>query len=232
MTASGAERGLLRWGGVAGVLTAFFLVLTAVTLFGFVRLPADPRAVVAKYPDFRMAYAIGETFTLLSAVFAVAFYLALYRALRSRLAPALWGTGLSLLGLAVDAVEGAPRIAYGHISDLYHAGAASPQDQATLALIWQTTQALFTEFDTAATILLTTGYVLLGVAMLGNPAFGRTFGVVTGVLGLAGLVGVYLLGVSSLLFAPLGLFVLIVLPALLGVKIYRLAGATSELRSP
>ncbi|HEX6350357.1 MAG TPA: hypothetical protein VF160_13325 [Candidatus Dormibacteraeota bacterium] len=229
---SDAERDLLRWGGVAGVLTAVFLVLTAVTLFGFVRLPADPRALVEKYPDFRTAYAVGETFTLISAVFAVAFYLALYRALRSSLAPALWGTGLSLLGLAVLAVEGTPRIAYGHISDLYHGAAASPQDQATLALIWQTTQAMFTEFDTAATILLTTGYILLGVAMLRNPAFGRTFGVVTAVLGLAGVVGVYLLGVSSLLFAPLGLFVLIVLPLLLGLKIYRLAGATSELRSP
>ena len=229
---SAAEKDLLRWGGVAGVLTGVFLVLTAVTLFGFVRPPADPRALVAKYPDFRLAYAVGETFTLISAVFAVAFYLALYRALRSSLAPALWGTGLSLLGVAVLAVEGTPRIAYGPISDLYHAATASPQDQATLALIWQTTQALFTEFDTAATILLTAGYGLLGVAMLRNPAFGWSFGVVTGVLGLAGLVGVYLLGVSSLQFAPLGLFVLVVLPILLGLKIYRLSGVASEPGGP
>jgi hypothetical protein len=225
------ERGLLRWGGLAGVLGAIFLVLTAVTLFGFVpSAPADLRALVARYPDIRTANAVGESFNFVSVVFSVVFYLALYRALRrSSLAPAQWGTALSFLGLAVLALEMVPRVAFSRISDLYHAPGASLQDQATLALVWETTQGLFAEFDTAATIFLTAGYVLLGIAMLRSPAFGNRFGGITMMLGLIGLVGVGVLGISSIFFAGIGLFVLIVIPVVLGLKIYGLSRATSEL---
>jgi hypothetical protein len=179
-----------------------------------------------RYPDVRAAYAVGETFSLVSVILSVAFYLALYQALRgTSLAPALWGTGLSLLGLAVLAVEGVPRVAFGQISDLYHAPGATPQDQATLALIWQTTQGIFNELDTAVLIFQAIGYILIGIAMLRNPAFGQRFGGITIVLALAGLVGLYLLGIDSILFAPLGLFVFIILPILLGWKVYSLSRA-------
>ncbi|HEX2714952.1 MAG TPA: hypothetical protein VHM88_22420, partial [Candidatus Acidoferrales bacterium] len=97
------------------------------------------------------------------------------------------------------------------------------QDQATLALIWQATQGLFSQFDTAAVIFLLAGYILLGIAMLQNPALGKRFGVTTIGLALAGLIGLYLLGIESISFAALGLFVFIVLPILLGWKVYRLS---------
>jgi len=79
--------------------------------------------------------------------------------------------------------------------------------------------------DTAAVIFVAIGYILFGIAMLRNPAFGKRFGGVTMVLALAGLVGVYLLGINSIFFAPLGLFVLIFLPILLGWKVYSLSRA-------
>ncbi|HVH15424.1 MAG TPA: hypothetical protein VNA15_06870 [Candidatus Angelobacter sp.] len=52
------------------------------------------------------------------------------------------------------------------ISNLYKAPDAIQQTPATLALVWQTTQAIFTQLDTAAGNFPTTGYVLLGIAML------------------------------------------------------------------
>lgn len=219
------EKNVLRWGGLAGMLSPILTILTAITLFGFVRpAPAGLQGSVMRYPDVRVTFALGESFSLVSVILSVAFYLALYSALRgTSLAPALWGTGLSLLSVAVLAVEGVPRVAFGRISDLYHAPGATPQDQATLALIWHTTQSIFSELDTAAIIFQTMGYILLGIAMLWNPAFGKRLGGVTIVLALAGFVGLYLLGIDSILFAPLGLFVLILIPLLLGWKVYSLS---------
>lgn len=221
------ENSVLRWGGLAGMVSPLLTLLTAITLFGFVpQAPADTYGLVMRYPDVRVAYAVGETFSLVSVILAVAFYLALYQALRrSSLAPTLWGTSLSFLGLAVLAVQGAPRVAFGGISELYHAAGVTAQDQATLALIWQATQSLFMELDTAALIFQATGYVLLGMAMFRNPVFGKRLGGATLVLALAGLVGLLLLGIDSSLFAPLGLFVFILLPLVLGWKVHHLSRA-------
>jgi hypothetical protein len=226
-------KSVLRLGGLAGMLSPVLTILTAVTLFGFVpQAPSDTYGLVTRYPDVRAAYAVGETFSLISVILAVAFYLALFLALRkTSLAPALWGTGVSLLGLTVLAAQAAPRVVLGGISDLYHAPGATAQDQATLALIWQTTQSLFLELDTAALIFQATGYILLGIAILRNPAFGKILGGVTIALALAGLAGLYLLGIDSALFAPLGLFVFILLPVLLGWKVYSLSRAVHEVTS-
>lgn len=211
------------------MLSALLLILTAVALFGFVPpAPTNPQALVARYPSVRFATVVGETFSLASVIVFVPFLVALYRVLRrTSLASAAFGAGLGFLGVAVLAVEGVPDVAYGEISNLYHAPGATPQDQAALALIWQTTQALFSQYDTASFILLALGFVFLGVAMLRNAAFGRGFGGLSIGLGLAGLVGVYLLGIASAAFAPLGLAVLIILPALLGWKLFRLSSASN-----
>lgn len=219
------ERNLFRLGGLAGILSGITLILTAVTLFGFVPpAPADTAALVMRYPSVRATTILGETFSFAGVILEVAFFFALYRALRgTSLAWAIFGAAVSLLGLGVLAVEGVPDVAYAQISNLYHAPGATAQDQATLALIWQTTQGLFSQYDTASFILLALGYVLLGVAMIRSPTFGKGFGGVSITLGLLGLVGVYLLGITSAVFAPLGLGVLIILPLLLGSKLYRLS---------
>lgn len=227
-SASDVKDNLLRWGGLAGMLSAVLLVLTAVTLFGLVpRAPASPQALVARYPDVRFATTVGETFSLASVIVFVPFLVALYMALRrTSPTPAAFGTGVGFLGVAVLAVEGVPDVAYAQISNLYHAPGATPQDQATLALIWQTTQGLFSQYDTASFILLALAFIILGVAMLRSPTFGKGFGGVSIALGLAGLIGVYLLGITSAVFAPVGLGVLIILPFLLGWKVFRLSRAT------
>ncbi len=211
------------------MLSGITLILTSIALFGFVpKAPPTAAELVMRYPDVRLATVTGETFSLAGVVLSIAFFFALYRALRgSSYGPALYATGLSLLGLAVLAVEGVPDVAYGKISDLYHASGVGAQDQAMLANIWQTTQGLFSQYDTASFIFLALGYTVFGVAMYRNKSFGRGFGIVAIVLGLVGLVGVYALGITSSTFAPLGLGVLIVLPLLLGWKLIRLSRAPS-----
>lgn len=227
MTAMFEDRSVLRWGGLAGMLSPALTLLTAIVLFSSTAgAPADTYGPVVRYPEVKTAYAIGETLSLASVILSLAFYLALCQALRGRApAPALWGVGLSFLGLAVLAAEGAPRIAFTVISDLYHAPGASAQAQASLALIWQTVQGLFNELDTAALIFQSLAYILFGWAMLSHPVFGRWLGLGTVFLALSGLVGLYLLGVSSPVFAPFGLLVFILLPVLLGWKVFRLSAS-------
>ena len=219
------EKSVLRWGGLAGMLSPISIILTAITLFVFVpSAPAGLHGPVMRYPDARMAYVVGESFSLVSIVLMVAFLVALCGALRrTSLAPALWGTSLGLLSQAVLAVEAVPRVVFGEISNLYHAPSATLQDQATLALIWQTTQSIFYQLDTVAVIFQTMCYILLGMAMLRNPVFGKRLGGIVMVLAVAALAGLYLLGIDSLWYAPLGPFVLIFLPLLLGWKVFTLS---------
>ncbi len=223
--AADQERSILRWGGLAGMVGAVLLLLTAVTLFGLVPpAPSDPAAALARYPDVRIITVVGEAFSLASVVVIALFYLALYRALRgASLAQAQFGFALSLLGLAILAVEGVPDVAYGRISDLYHAAGVSSQDQSTLVVLWQTTHALFLQYDTASFIFMALGFVVLGLAMCRHRAFGWRLGGLTTVLGLAGVVGVCVLGIGSLLFAPLGLVILLILRFLLGWKVFGLS---------
>ncbi len=219
------EKILLRWGGLAGIVGAILLLLTAVTLFGLVpTAPSDPAAALARYPDVRAITVVGEALSLAAVVVVALFYLALFRVLRgTSLAQAQFGFALSLVGLAILAVEGVPDVAYGRISDLYHAAGVSAQDQSTLVLLWQTTHALFIQYDTASFIFMALGFAVLGLAMSRHFAFGRGLGGLTTALGLAGVVGVCVLGIGSVLFAPLGLAILLILRFFLGWKVYRMS---------
>src|SRR4051812_40992902 len=66
------EPSVLRWGGLAGMLSPILTTLTAITLFGFV--PAAPSGLqgpVMRYPDVSALYALGETFSLASIIFGI-----------------------------------------------------------------------------------------------------------------------------------------------------------------
>src|SRR5436309_2386138 len=92
-----------------------------------------------------------------------------------------------------------------------------------LALLWQATQGIFYEFDTAAILLLSTSVVVLGVAMLRAPAFGRGLGGLTLALGAVAFVGGFIFGVTSLFAALFVIPVFVVLPILLGWTVYKLS---------
>jgi hypothetical protein len=151
--------------------------------------PAEPEGLVMRFPDVRAAHIVEEVLYLgVLALWAIHF-LALYRALRgTSLAPALFGSALGIMGLGVLAAGALPQVARTPISDLYHAPGATPEDQATLVLLWQATQGIFDALLVVGLLLLPIGLIALGVAMLGAPAFGKAFGgvsVVIGVLGVA-----------------------------------------------
>jgi hypothetical protein len=227
MKAMDDEKSVLRWGGLAGMLAGIAFILTMVTLLVLVPDPdASPAELLMRFPDNRAAISLGESLYLVALILTVTLFLALYRALRgASLAPALFGSGLAFLGFAVLAAGALPNVAFTPISDLYHAPGATPGEQTTLIPLWQATQGIFNETDTVGYLLLMIGLIVLGVAMLRTPDFGRGFGAVSVVIGVVGVVAIYVVGLDSLSFAPVVFLTNIIFPLLFGWKVYSLSKA-------
>ena len=221
------EKSVLRWGGLAGIL-AGILFLLSIIIVAPVLLPLadDPEAVVRSFPDIRAALTLVEGLFMVGVILSVTLFLALYRALRgTSLAAALFGSVLGILGLVVRAAESLPQVAFAPISDLYHAPGATPEEQATLVLMWQATQGIFNETDTVGLLLLTLSFIVLGVAMLGAPAFGKGFGGASVVIGVVGVAGISFIAVDSPSIFPFVILAFIIFPLLFGWKVYSLSRA-------
>jgi len=217
------ERSVLRWGGLAGILGGILFILVFVIVALFV---GDPGGV-ERFPEIRSARTIENSLYLVCLILWVPHFLALNRALRgTRLASALFGSVLGIVGLGVLAAGAFPHVATVPLSDLYHGSGATPADQAALILIWEATWGIFDALLFTGVAIVATGITALGVAMLGTPAFGKGLGwlsVIIGVLGIAAAVAV-LVDPSSQLVA-IGVFALIVFHIVLGLKVYRLSMA-------
>ena len=175
-------------------------------------------------PDIKTVRTIENGLYLVVLILWVAHYLALYRAVRTSLAPALFGNVLGIVGLTLLAAGALPHVAIVPMSDLYHAPGATIGDQATLLLIWQGSQGIFDALLFVWLALLPIGLIALGVAMIGTPAFGKRFGGLTVGLGVIGVVAaaVVLIDPRSPI-AALGFFALIAFHLVLGWKIYALS---------
>jgi hypothetical protein len=224
------EKGVLRWGGLAGMLGGIIFILTfVVVIAGPVGMEeiTDLDALVKRFPDVRMARVVENGLYLAAVILGVPLFLALYRALRrANLAAALFGSVLAILGLCILAAGSLPHVATGPISDLYHAPGATAVDQATLALMWQATQGLFDALLIAGLAIVPLGLVTLGVAMLGSQSFGKVYGWLSVALGALGLVAAIILLVDPLSpIAMVTIFALIIFYLVLGWKLYSLSRA-------
>lgn len=220
------ERSVLRWGGLAGILggIVFVIVFVVVIVFVGTDLP-DPEESVEKFPDIRAARTVEDSLYLVVLVLWVPHFLALYRALReTRLAPALFGSVLGILGLVVLMAGALPHVATLPISDLYHDPGATPEDRATLVQLWQATEGIFDALFFTGLFVAAIGLVALGVAMRAAPAFGTRFGGFSVVLGVAGVVAAsVLLADPSSSIAFVGVFALILFHLVVGWKVYSLS---------
>jgi hypothetical protein len=220
------EKSVLRWGGLAGILGSIIFILVFVIVIVFVGSDlAELEGWVMRFPGIRAARTVENSLYLMTLILWVIHFLALYHALRRKsLAPALFGSILGILGLVVLAAGALPHVVQARISDLYHAPGATPADQATLVLLWQATQGIFDALLIVGLALLPIGLIALGVAMLGIPAFGKGYGGVSVVLGVAGVVAATILLVDPHSpIAVVGVFALIGFHFVLGWKVYRLS---------
>jgi hypothetical protein len=220
------EKTVLRWGGLAGILGGiiFILVFAVVIVFVGPDLVA-PERMVMRFPEIRAARTVENGLYLVVLILWVTHFLALYRALRTTsLAPALFGSALGILGLGVLAAGALPHVATAPISDLYHAPGATPEEQATLVLLWQATQGVFDALLVTGLFILPIGLIALGVAMRGATGFGKGLSGVSVVLGVvAGAAASAALVDPSSPIAVVGVFALIAFHLVLGWKVYGLS---------
>jgi hypothetical protein len=160
------EAEVMRWGGLAGMFGAVLFVLVFAIVGVFVGADAGPEGAVMRFPDVRAARTVENGLYLVVLSLWAAHFLALFQALRSaRLAPAMFGTGLGILGLTVLAVGAIPHAASVPISDLYHSPGVSSDDQATLVIVWQATQGVFNALLVTGLLIVPMSVIMLGVAM-------------------------------------------------------------------
>lgn len=221
----GKEKSFLRLGGLAGILAGVFFLLTIITLLQFgPSTTASPDALVNNYPNVRTGLAVGNGFYFLVGVTLIGLALGLYRALRgSSPSLALFGAVLYILGLGVTFVEDTTQFAFDPLSNLYHASGATPTDQHSITLIWQATQGMFNQFDTSATMLISAGFIVLGVTMFKVQAFGKIFGGLSVAFGAAQILAINLFSTNSAAYAPFALLAFLIFPVLFGWKLYRLS---------
>ena len=177
------------------------------------------------FPSVKAAIVAENLFYFAAIILFVVFFLGLYRAVGtgSSLAAAMFGTGLSLLGIAMEFIGALPSVAFAHLSEVYQT--SGPQDQATLILVSHAVQSIFNATDTVGGFLLAIGFVMFGLAMFqSSTGLGKKFGGATILLSLAAIAGI---SVVSIIMDnpndPFFVILLLVLPLMLGVNLYRLS---------
>jgi hypothetical protein len=221
------EKGFLRWGGLAGILAGVFFMVTIVTLVEFGPSTTATAAQLAqRFPSVSTGLAVGNAFYFLVSVSLLGLALGLYRSLRGKSpALALFGTVLFVLGIGVTFVEDTTQFAFAPLSNLYNAPGATPVNQATVALLWQATQGMFNQFDTSATILLSTGLIVFGIAMFKARTFGKIFGGLSAAFGVAQILGITFVSTNSAAYAPFAILAFFVFPVVFGLKLFRISRA-------
>lgn len=225
----------LRWGGRAGILGSILMLVTFGWVAAFVGLDITIERALTTFPEIRTARAVEESLTLGAVLLWLIHSLGLYRALRrTSPTPALVGTALSILGLVLFAAGAFPAtFGAAPLSDLYQAPGATPQDQATLVLLWHGIFAVFEALLFTSLVILPLGLIALGTAMFGAPGYGPRLGGTTLALGVAGLAAAaaVLVGATTYL-AIVGVFALIGFHLLLGRRTLKLAKAPRSRTAP
>ena len=228
--AAAEERRVLRWGGLAGILSG--LLFTGVFVFVGLVVGADsaePAGAIARFPDIRAGRTVENGLYLAVIILWAAHFLALYRVLRrTSLAPALFGGALAVIGLTVLAAGALPHAATLSLSNLYHAPGATAADQASLVMVWQATQGIFNALLVTGLVVLPLALVALGMAMFDAPDFGKGYGRASVALGVvAAAAGIALVIDPGSFIAVAGFFAMIGFHLAVGWKVYRLSTTPS-----
>jgi hypothetical protein len=215
-----------RWGGLAGIggSVLFVAVFVIVAVFAGPE-PAGPAGPIERFPEIRVARTVENGLYLAALALWVPLALALVHCLRrTPRAFALFGSALNVVGLTVLAAGAIPHVVTSRLSDLYHADGATPEEQATLVLLWQANEGMFDALLLVGLLVMPVGVVLFGLAMRRDPAFGKVAGNVSVALGVVGLAAVTVMLVDPLsVVAALGVFALIGFHLVAGWKTYRLS---------
>ena len=221
------DRSVARWGGLAGISGSVLLVVVFAIVVVFAGPdPAGPEGPIERFPEISAVRTVENGLYLAVLALWVPLAIAVSRSLRmTRPAAALFGGALNIVGLAVLAAGAIPHVVTSRLADLYHAAGATPEERATLVLLWQANQGMFDALLLVGLLVMPLGVTLFGLAMRRDPAFGKAAGNLSVALGVVGLAAATVMLVDPLSTAApaLGLFALIGFHLLAGWKTYRLS---------
>ncbi|MFC1879216.1 hypothetical protein ACFLZW_04825 [Chloroflexota bacterium] len=222
------DKSVLKWGGLAGILGGIILILSMIVAVVFV--PADPPTfaeLVARFPDVQMFRVAENVLYLLGLVSGIPLILALFFTLRkTSLAPALFGSALTIVGLIAMIAFATPHVAHNPLSEIYHTPGTTLEAQETLGLIWKATWGVTDAPLYVGFFVGMIGFTLLGVAMFGAPGFGKGLRWVSVVIGVAGLAAALLQLINPASdIGAVSFFAYIIFNFVLGTKIFRLSKA-------
>ena len=230
------DRGVLRWGGLAGVAGGLLLFVVFVIVGAFVPAhAADPATAVRFFPEVGTVRIVENGLYLVVLILWVASLVGVERAAVPGAVSARIGGALGIGGLVLLAVGALPHVAIAPLSAAYHAPGATAADQATLALTWQAMQGILDASLLAGLAVLSTGLVALGVAMATAPAFGRRLGGFAVAMGAIGVMESVVAVVDPGSPAPaLGMVALIAFHLVAGWRTFTLSrgGRRIEARTP
>jgi hypothetical protein len=221
----------MRWGGLAGIL-AFITFIVDMPIYSFVDPPSAPLfglEGLMRFTDIRVALAANTVLMMMVAFFSIVLILALYNILRdTSLELSLFGSVFGVLGYLLIALGDASSfVSFVPLADLYHTPTVTPDVQATIVTMYKTTQGITNTFFFVGIFMLMLGFIVLGMAMLKAPAFGRRLGGLTIGLGVVGTIGAI---ASLFVFQAIGVMFLadlIFLP-LFGRKLYKMSKTRNE----
>lgn len=186
------DNDVLRWGGISAIVGGIVFIGVFFIVGFFVG--ADPVELddwVTRFPDIRMARVFENGLYLLSLLLWIPSYLAIYRALRKQAsAAALFGSALGIIGLVIMASGALPHIATIPLSDLYHSSEATLADRESIALMWQATWGVFDALLIAGLVFIPFSFLWLGIGLLNSETFGKAYGWLSIILGIAGVLAV------------------------------------------
>lgn len=220
------DSSVTRWGGLGGIGGSVLLVVVFASVAIFVGPePAGPTGPISQFPEIRVARTVENGLYLAVLVMWVPLALALFHSLRrTRPASALFGSALNIFGLVVLAAGAIPHVVTSRLSDLYHADGATPDEQATLVLLWQANQGTVDALLLVGLLVMPVGVILLGIAMRRDLAFGKVVGNVSVALGVVGRAARTVMLVDPLAAAAaLGVFALIGFHLVAGWQTYHLS---------
>jgi hypothetical protein len=183
------EQHLLRAGGLIGMLSSFLLIVVFVIVGVFVGPdPVELNTFVTQFPSIEIAKIFENGLYLLALILWIPHLLALYTALKTTsLASATFGMSIGIAGLVVLSAGALTHSAHGQMSDLYHAIGRTPEEQTSIALIWQAIWGIFDALLIAGLAFIPLSFLAFGRAMFNHPHFGRVIAGLSVVMGILGI---------------------------------------------
>lgn len=212
------ERRLLWVGGIAGFVTGAILVLAFIVRVAAAGAPfgagLEEQLQLFQEPNVLAVFQVVNVISLAAYLLSLALFLAIYRSLRVTSAEyALGGLLLYVVFVVLFSVFASwTFFVHPRLADLY----ATTANQATVVEMFGVTHAITDTIIFVASLFFALSALTLGAVMLGNQDYGRTFGGVSLVLGLVGIVALaFLIGLARDL--------LIVFAFVFGWKVYSLS---------